>query len=247
MIRGRLFIRNWSSIMQNSPQLFCFTFAGGTKEFFDEIERDLIGLDVVKLEYAGHGERHKEEFYQDFDALADDMFQKVKNRICGEYALFGYSMGSITAVEVLKRIVETDINLPKHIFIAAHEPHTKSELLGYAEDEVDEWVKERTIEFGAVPEKLINNKVFWRTYLPIYRADYTIIGKYKFEELNLKLDVPTTVFYSETDTSLKDMQEWNRFFPCEFYHFEGTHFFIQKHHEEMAGVIEAKMGVQDDI
>ena len=60
--------------MQKMPQLFCFTYAGGTSEFFNIIEPHLNGVEVVKPEYAGHGKRRKESCYQDFDALSEDMF-----------------------------------------------------------------------------------------------------------------------------------------------------------------------------
>lgn len=234
--------------MQNEPQLFCFTYAGGTAAFFDVIENDIEGVELVKLEYAGHGERHKEEYYKDFDELADDLFCQFKERYNGEkYGLFGYSMGSISLVEVLKRILVSDMPKPSNIFLSAHEPHTKSELLNFTADELDEWVKQRTIKFGAVPEKLLNNKVFWRTYLPMYRADYTIIGKYQFELLEMKSDIPATVFYSETDTPLTDMKLWERYFPCEYHQFSGTHFFIREHHTEMADIIRRKMGASNDI
>ena len=224
--------------------MFCFTYAGGTKVFFDDIEKDLTGVNLISFDYAGHGERHKEPFYDTFDELADDMFREVKDRLYNDYALFGYSMGSITSVEVLKRIISSGLTLPKHVFLCAHEPHTKSELLGFTPDELDEWVKERTIQFGNVPEKLLNNKVFWRTYLPIYRADYTIIAKYKFEEIYLKTSVPLTVFYSETDTTLEAMKQWKKYFTgnVEYKRFEGTHFFIREHHEEMSRIIIDRLG-----
>lgn len=230
----------------SKPQLFCFTYAGGTKAFFNEIEKDLEEVEFIKLEYAGHGERHKEPFYSSFDELADDLFNQVSDLIAADYALFGYSMGSITTVEVLKRIIDAGLKLPSHVFLCAHEPHTKSELLGFTADELDEWVKERTIRFGDVPEKLLNNKVFWRTYLPIYRADYTIIGKYKFEELSLSTPIPLTVFYSETDTPLTDMRLWEKYFidSVEYQRFEGNHFFIREHHEEMAQIIKDRLGAK---
>ncbi len=232
--------------MNNKPKLFCFTYAGGTKEFFNIIKSDLEGVEVVPLEYAGHGERHKEEFYHDFEELALDMLLRLKEQYNEEeYALFGYSMGSISAVEVLKRIIEKGMALPSHIFLSAHEPHTKTELLGFKSDELDVWVKKRTIEFGAVPEKLVNNKVFWRTYLPIYRADYTLIGKYEFEKLNLYTDIPVTLFYSETDTPLKEMELWNKCFfgDINYRCYEGNHFFIREHHKEMADVILNEFGL----
>lgn len=233
--------------MQDKPQIFCFTCAGGNASFFDEIGKDLDGIEIVKLEYAGHGTRHKEPSYRDFDELADDVFRELKSRYTGrDYALFGYSMGSIALAEVLKRILAvSDMKLPSGVFLAAHEPHTKSELLDFSDDELDEWVKERTIKFGGVPEKLLHNKAFWRMYLPLYRADYTLIGKYQFEKLDLKTEIPATVFYSETDTPLADMELWRNYFTgdCEYHRFEGAHFFIKEHHREMAGIIRERLGV----
>ncbi len=230
----------------SKPRLFCFTYAGGTKAFFDGIGKNLNGIDLAAFDYAGHGERHKEPFYDTFDELADDMFEKIRDLLSDNYALLGYSMGSITIAEVLRRIIDSGLPLPSHVFLCAHEPHTKSELLGFTEGELDEWVKERTIRFGDVPEKLLNNKVFWRTYLPIYRADYTIIGKYKFEELDLKTSIPLTVFYSETDTPLNDMMRWEKYFTdtVDYKRFDGNHFFIREHHEEMAQIIKDRLGVK---
>ena len=230
--------------MENKPQLFCFPYAGGTASFFKVIEKDLESIEVVKIEYAGHGERFREEFYRDFDDLADDVFAFLRREYNGgEYYLFGYSMGSISLVEVLKRIIKSNMKKPSGVFISAHEPHTKSELLGFSSDELDDWVKERTIQFGAVPEKLVNNRAFWRMYLPIYRIDYSIIGKYDFKRLDLRTIIPATIFYSEADTPLREMKLWEKYFTgiCEYHRFDGTHFFILDHHSEMAEVILEKM------
>ena len=233
----------------NRPQLFCFTYAGGSAAFFDTIARDLTGVDVVQLEYAGHGERRRENFYRGFDELADDMLRKLRESYAGQkYALFGYSMGSISAVEVLRRIAKSGMPEPAAVFLAAHEPHTKSELRGFLADESDDWVKERTMRFGAVPPRLVKNKVFWRTYLPLFRADYTIIGQYDFDALDFHTDIPAVVFYSETDTPRDDMELWSRYFSrCEWYPYEGTHFFMQEHHAEMADIIRSRLGAAYDI
>jgi Predicted thioesterase involved in non-ribosomal peptide biosynthesis len=227
------------------PKLFCFTYAGGNAAFFDLIEKDLPDIELVKFEYAGHGTRHKEAFYNDFDELADDIYGVFRARYSGgDYALFGYSMGAVALAEVLKRILgDKELDAPSHVFLAAHEPHSKAELVGYADESSDEWVRERTIRFGAVPEKLINNKSFWRIYLPLYKADYSIIGKYRFEELGLRTTVPAAVFYSETDTPTAEMELWKNYFVgrCDLYRYEGNHFFIREHHKEIAAVINGKM------
>lgn len=240
MMLGKLYIRSLLSFMQTIKngkiQIICFPYAGGTSSFFDVMEDDLPEYDFVKLEYAGHGSRYKEPFYNDFDELAEDMLCQLNGKLNEDYIMFGYSMGSISLVEVLKRIISRSMPLPKHIFLSAHEPRTKTELLKLTGSELDAWVRKRTLEYGAIPEQMVNNEVFWRMYLPLYRADYIIIGKYEFEKLELKTSIPTTIFYSETDTPLLEMKLWKRFFrgPVDFCKYEGQHFFILEHHWEMA-------------
>lgn len=42
-------------------KLFCFTYAGGTATFYDDLKSILEhrGIEVIALEYSGHGERYK--------------------------------------------------------------------------------------------------------------------------------------------------------------------------------------------
>lgn len=226
-------------------QLFCFTCAGGNASFFDVIEKDLRGFELVKMEYAGHGVRYKEPLYLSFDELVNDIYHLIKEQYSGgNYALFGYSMGSIALVEILKRILDDpEMKEPVHVFLAAHEPHSKAELVGFTDDELDEKIKDRTIRFGAVPDKLLNNKSFWRMYLPLYRADYSIIEKYRFDDLALRTTVSATIFYSETDTPRTEMELWSKYFTgdCEYYELKGNHFFINEYHQLMAKIMSSRI------
>lgn len=200
--------------MKNKMMLFCFSYAGGNAAFYDQLDFFLNkDIRLVKLEYAGHGTRHKEPFYSDFEVLSQDMYELIKDSYEEDnpYALMGYSMGSISAIETLKHIVsKKEISLPQHIFLAAHEPYTKTELEEFGDGEMDECVKERTIRFGGIPKRLENNDIFWRVYLPIYRADYSIIGKYDFNNLNFKSSLPATIFYSQEDTLFSPMRRKRR-------------------------------------
>lgn len=226
-------------------KLICFTYAGGNSSFYDQLKQELLpDIELIAMEYSGHGTRHRSPFYSDFFELADDMVIQLKKYLQknDSYAIMGYSMGSISAVEVLRRLIEESSHLPEHIFLAAHEPQTKASLADFNNDEMDELVKARTIKFGAVPERLINNKSFWRMYLPLYRADYSIIGKYKFENLEMKSDIPATVFYSESDTPFEIIKDWKKYFVnTDFVEYTGNHFFIHEHFCEMAQEIKKRL------
>ncbi len=128
---------------------------------------------------------------------------------------------------------------PVHIFLAAHEPGARKELEGLGGEMPDEWVWERTIRFGGIPESLIHNKSFWRVYLPVCRADYRMLGRYDFSRIDLRTKIPATVFYSESDTPCSAIEGWKHYFigKCEMVPFAGSHFFIYGHEQEIAEML----------
>lgn len=220
-------------------QLFCFTHAGGTASFFNVIEKK-TNYELVKLEYAGHGTRYDEPLQSSIAEISDDMYIRLFNLYNGgDYALFGYSMGVIVLVEVLRRLIEGGNTLPKRVFLAAHGPQKKKELIAYKCHDTDDYIKQTTIHFGGIPQILVNNKSFWRLYLPLYKNDYAAIDKYDFENINLNTSVPATIFYSQRDTSLGELLSWKHYFigECLYYKFEGSHFFINDHYEEIAKIV----------
>lgn len=221
-------------------QIFCFTYAGGNTSFFKIFEKKLNNnFKLISFDYAGHGLRFKENFYKDFNELAENLYNKLKNNITGDYCLLGYSMGSLALVSILELIIKKhEISLPKKAFMFAHEPMKKRELLDYRENEIDDFIKKHILTFGGIPEKLINNDLFWRTYLPIYKADFSILNKFDFQ-WNFQTDVECNIFYSETDSPLKKMKKWKDIFIGEinFYKFNGNHFFIYDNIEKICKII----------
>lgn len=228
-------------------QLFCFNYAGGTAAFYDQLGRELSpSMEVIALEYSGHGSRHKENLYNDLNELAEDLYVQMKKVYSqGEiYALMGYSMGCISILQIYKKIMEKqELPKPIYIFLAAYQPYTRKEFLTYKDPSSENLVRKRILEFGGVPERLLNNKTFWRSYLPIYRSDFYLIGTYDFETEKPQIDVPTTLFYSELDSPYEEVIGWKKYLTADvdFIRYEGDHFFIKEHYQEMAAVIKDKL------
>lgn len=173
-------------------QLFCFTYAGGMAAFFNQLEAACAGkIDFVKLEYPGHGLRRKENLCDAFqDLVADSYVQLRENYLGGDYALLGYSMGSIAALESLRYLMgKGELPCPRYVFMAAHEPRMMLSLNECSSENMDEYVKNRTILFGGVPEQLLDNECFWRIYLPLYKADYLMMSRYDFDKLAFSTEI----------------------------------------------------------
>ena len=233
--------------MKAEKQLFCFPFAGGSASFFDVLRPDLPEAEIISQDYPGHGSRRSEKLCTEISQVADDAFSFLRSRLSGEdYALLGYSMGTIIAVEVLRRIcADNDIKPPVCVFLAAHKPVTDHGIS--MAEQSDDYVIERTVGFGAISQEIASGNVFRRLYLPLYRADYSMIGRYRFEDLDARFRLPLTVFYSPTDTPLEEVRGWTDFFTeeCGFYQFSGDHLFLREHHEEIAGIIRSKLFLED--
>lgn len=183
MILERPYTRNWKNIMLNKKfLLFCFPFAGGTADFYNNLEKACgDAVRFVKLEYSGHGTRMKEPLCHSFDELTNDLYPQIMNTLADypemDYAMIGYSMGSIAMFDMLMRLIKNGINRrPWRIFISAHQPQPIWALQKIPNVGLDDWVKERTVEFGDIDNRLIGNKSFWRVYLPIFKADYLMIA-----------------------------------------------------------------------
>ena len=230
-------------------QLFSFPCAGGTADFFSQLDPWVPDcVELVRLDYAGHGTRRRESLHSDFSSLADDMYAAIKRLYCpgGDYALFGYSMGSIAALESLRYLMgKGELPCPRYVFMAAHEPRMMLSLNECSSENMDEYVKNRTILFGGVPEQLLDNECFWRIYLPLYKADYLMMSRYDFDKLAFSTEIPAMFFYSEQDTPRAAMEPWKKYFTgnCEFVEYTGTHFFINEHYGEMAALIRERLGV----
>lgn len=220
----------------DSVQIFGLPCAGGSAAFFGHIAADLPEYKVTPIEYPGHGKRFSESFAANFSELADDSFRKLCESLdCRTYALFGYSMGCIVAIELLRRILNSGMMPPECVILAAHALSSHSYLCGELQSLSDEAVKAITLRFGGIPEQLVRNAAFWRLYTPMYRADYELLLSYRYDS-GIKTQIPALIFYAEADTPLKDVENWRSVFTgdCHFMPMEGTHFFINDSHELMA-------------
>lgn len=232
--------------MKQKEKLFCIPYAGGRAELFREFATYMPEhITVIPVEYAGHGTRAKEDFYQNFTEMTRDVASIIEGQITeGEnFALFGYSMGSVVAYEIAARKLLT--RQPLKLFLASHEaPGTEWESKGYS-DMDDVTFAKAIVAFGGFDrfeEKFLENRHFRRMIFDPIREDYRLITEYNWKPVE-KLEIPGTLFYAPDDVSPERAKMWQERFAGELERIEigKNHFFIKEYPKKLAEMIAERM------
>ncbi|MEK7017057.1 thioesterase II family protein [Bacillus sp. FSL R9-9410] len=88
-------------------KLFCLPYAGGSASMYYQLKGYMHKIvDVIPIEYSGHGERISENYYASFKNMVDDIASKIIDYLDDDqFSILGYSMGSLVAFEVYYEIL----------------------------------------------------------------------------------------------------------------------------------------------
>jgi len=223
-------------------KLFCLPYAGGSALVYNQWKSYLDPqIDLIPIELAGRGTRMGQALYPDISAAVDDVFQFVTEKSDGlPYLLFGHSMGAQIAYELGQRMLQTAIQLPAHIFFsgcrAPHIPERKKKyhLMG------DEEFRKELLGLGGTPPEFFEHPELLDIFLPLLRNDFKIVETHPAKKNGWPMPFPITVFFGkQDDISAKQCDGWKEHTleVCSMYHFEGGHFFLQEHVEQLVQFI----------
>lgn len=231
--------KNKESIVKDKIQLFCIPYAGGTAELFSELGGLFDeNIEVIRLEYAGHGSRKKEDYYNDFQEMTDDLAEHINQLINPDagLALFGYSMGSMVAYELFAQ--NKLIKKPDYMFFASHEaPDVEWESKSYCKFDDEKFFEmiQKMGGFERCTSDMLGNRFFRKLHFEPVRADYELLGNYKMSKKVL-IDVPAILFYSSKDIAEESIKSWESFLIEHgiIREMGDDHFFIKSHASVMA-------------
>lgn len=222
-------------------QLFCLPYAGGSSFMYEPIQaytREWI--DVVPIEYAGHGVRFSENYYTQIAEMVSDVATQIIERLDDKpFAILGYSMGSLIAYEVYYEICKRTDRRPIHMIFAAHMPpefHIRTDELTY------------TLAFQRLEANLVtlggsvqvnDHRELIDWIIPRYQADLALYSNYVYQNKAELIDSNITILFSEEDNKNDQIYEWSKHTSnfCLYNKMKGNHFFINTETEEMAKII----------
>lgn len=223
-------------------------YAGGISEFiYSNWKRVLINekIEIVPIELSGRGKRSGESNYNSIKEAVEDIYNYICNDFKGKnYAIFGHSMGGLLTYELTKKIEETNIKKPKHIFVsgraAAEFCPTKKERSMMSMKNGD-FINE-ILKLEGTSKSIFQNEELRNIFLPILRNDYFMIGNYIHDFK--KINTPITVMHGESDTiEYENVKSWKNYTNSDFdiKTFEGGHFFIREQRDEILDVIKSTL------
>jgi medium-chain acyl-[acyl-carrier-protein] hydrolase len=231
-------------------KVFFLPYAGGSarvylswKKFFNN------SIDLIPIELAGRGRRIHEPLFESMEEAVNDAFKQIHEELNdAPYVIYGHSMGTIIAYELARKISMHGLPEPAHMFFSGRYPpyvQTPKEQLHQLADQL---FIDRIMEYEGANKEAFQIKELLDMIMPILRSDYMIVETYEHSEDILILNCDISVLNGKQDAYIqnKSVERWSECTNkiCTFYEFEGGHFFINQHKEEIANIISRHFNLQ---
>ncbi len=225
-------------------KLFCLPYAGGSATVYSKWRKYLDkDIKLCPIEMPGRSDRSTEPYYNSVEEAIDDITNIIMNELEeeSEYAIFGHSMGSIMAYELVCRFKEKNLKPPMHVFFSGRYPPNIKKERTYKHLLPDAEFEQEARRFGGMPENLFRFEGLLKTAMKTLRADYKVIETYESEPAIHKLNFNISALAGTEDVLATpvEMAEWANYTDkqCAFYYFDGGHFYLHNHMEKITQII----------
>jgi medium-chain acyl-[acyl-carrier-protein] hydrolase len=198
-------LNGWIAYRKPKPDpavnLFCFHHMGGAASLFrgwgDALPKT---IDICPVQLPGREGRRHEKPIDCFDLLIDTLSDSLLPYLNRPFALFGHSMGSWIAFELVHSIRLKHGKSPEHLFVAAMPPPSMNDTLFNGVSMDESWIGHMEI-----PDALKKNEGFMNEWTNLFKADSALFQSHGYVEKPL-LDCPITALGGTQDTLVTESQ-----------------------------------------
>jgi medium-chain acyl-[acyl-carrier-protein] hydrolase len=229
-------------------RLICLPFAGGGAAAYRAWARRLPRwLEVTAAQLPGRETRIHEPARPDVHEIVPELVAALAPGL-GErpYAVYGHSMGTVIGFELCRALRRAGLPQPRALVVAArrapHLPRPAGRPLAHtlSHDAFLDLLR----RYGGTPEELLRDPDALELFLPLLRADFSLVDTYEYRE-EPPFTFPITVYTGIGDAQVTDegAAAWAHHTTAAFARrtFDGGHFF---HMELGAKFLEA---LADDL
>jgi len=224
----------WFARVRPRPEaglrLFCFPHAGGAASSYFHWPVALDGVDVLAVQPPGREGRLAEPPVADMPTMLERLVAAVEPHLDRRFVFFGHSMGALVAFELARELRRRGLAIPERLYVSGRRaptlPNPETPLHVLADDEL---VAELNRRFGGLPAAILAEPELMALFLPIIRADLTVLECHEFHG-DPVLGLPITAFGGEDDVraSEDDLAAWRDLTAADFAlrRFPGGHFYL---------------------
>lgn len=228
--------------MVSKIKLFCFPHAGGLSSIYYNWKEHLNNdIEIIPIELAGRGKRLNVPVYESMQEAVLDIYNLMKPHLDGSpFAMFGHSLGTLLVYEMIQKIQEMNGMNPIHAFFSGRLPvhiidQQKRHTLPASE------LKKYIVDLGGIPPELKDCDEILDMFLPIIRSDFKLVETYEFKGNTNPFTFNISILYGYDDKLVDNqrLMEWTSYTSkqCQFYGYQGGHFFINDFTEDVVKVI----------
>jgi medium-chain acyl-[acyl-carrier-protein] hydrolase len=221
---------------QTQQLLFCLPYAGGGSTAFRGWQSQFTAhnIAICPIQLPGRENRFAHPPYRSLTQLIPDLAQVLRSTLQQyplPYNLFGYSMGSLIAFELIRYRALHHFSLPNALIVAAaNPPHWQRDSPNLHLLPDPELIVELQ-KFNGTPSAVLQNVELMALLLPLLRSDFQLLETYCYQP-SCPLTVPILALGGERDTTvtIAALQQWQQHtsqFTLQT--FSGDHFFIHSH------------------
>lgn len=180
--------------------LFCLPHAGGAASAFRTWLGKVPGADVLPVQLPGREGRMREDPYAEMSVLAQDVATVITEAAAGRaFALYGHSLGALTAFETARELRRRGVQQPVHLIVSGSAAPQKSSSLGRKISTMSTpKLVDALRKMGGTPEWLLADPELQKMILPAVRADFALRERYRYRA-EAALELPVTVIASDDD------------------------------------------------
>ncbi|MEU3252305.1 alpha/beta fold hydrolase [Streptomyces sp. NPDC006997] len=227
-------------------RLVCVPYAGGGAAAFHSWSELLPAtIEPWAVRMPGRDARLQEPLRTDLLATARELAEALAPELTGPYAFFGHSLGAFLAFETVRAL--RGLGLPEPVLLAVsarNAPQHRTYAGSVHRLPDDEYLDVLDRRYGAIPPLLREDAQMRAMYLPILRADTTMLETYRYTPGPV-LDCPVLAYggVDDPETTTASLAAWAEVTGagCGTLLLPGGHFFLQPSRERLLTHLSAEL------
>ncbi len=225
----------WLAYRRPNPQarlrLFCLPYAGGGATIYRAWSNYLPALiEVCPVQLPGRENRIREAPFTKLVPLIKELTAALQPFLDIPFAVFGHSVGAQVAYEFARYLYAAGLPGPTRLFVSAcPAPEERSDAV-MLHMLPDHSFIEAVRRMKGTPEEVFEHPELMQVFLPILRADFSLIETYEFAP-SAPLECPISAFggLQDVERPREVLERWRQHTSGEFRlrMFRGDHFYLR--------------------